>query len=210
MKCRNLLLLCFAFLSVFFSSLFITPKVNAISPISVTYSSWSANDYVFPNCDSTCLSQYSYFTIFTDNTSDSNLYFITSSSPVTYLNFTFPWYNGNWSGNSNFIFSSIPFSFSTFQFRHTKSGNTYTFTLSDSLPSFGSVSPSGSLFITENGTYDVSSYSEAVVNVPAEVIQGDYHDDLVSINNSILICASVCLILYFFYCIYRMLLKGRI
>lgn len=68
--------------------------------------------------------------------------------------------------------------------------------------------PSGSLSIVQNGTYDVTDYSEAVVNVPAEVIQGDYHDDLVSINNSILICAAVCLVIYFFYCIYRMIIKN--
>lgn len=80
-------------------------------------------------------------------------------------------------------------------------------TLTNTLPSFCSFVPSGSLSITENGTYDVTNYAEVVVDVPETVIQGDYHDDLVSINNSILICAAVCLVIYFFYCIYRMIIR---
>lgn len=80
-----------------------------------------------------------------------------------------------------------------------------TYTLTNS---FG-VSPSGSISLTENGTYDVSQYAEAVVDVPPEVVQGDYHDDLISINNSILIVAAVGLVIYFFYAIYRMILGGR-
>ena len=67
---------------------------------------------------------------------------------------------------------------------------------------------SGSLSISENGTYDVTNYAEAVVDVPVQVIQGDYHDDLTSINQSILICGAVLLVLYFFYCIYRMIIKS--
>lgn len=66
-------------------------------------------------------------------------------------------------------------------------------------------SPSGSINITENGTYDVTNYSEAIVDIPP--IYGDYHNDLISINNSILICGAILLVLYFFYCIYRMIIK---
>lgn len=71
------------------------------------------------------------------------------------------------------------------------------------------VLPSGSLSISQNGTYDVSSYAEAVVNIPETIIYGDYHDDLLQINHSIIIGCAVILCIYFFYCIYRMLLKGR-
>ena len=79
----------------------------------------------------------------------------------------------------------------------------------DSLPSPDCPElPSGNLDISSNGTYDVTNYAQATVNVPAEVIQGDYHDDLVAINNSILICAAVCLVIYFFYCIYRLIIKN--
>ena len=69
--------------------------------------------------------------------------------------------------------------------------------------------PSGSLSITENGTYDVTNYVTAVVDVPPVVEEGDYHDDLVAINNTIMIVPAVGLVIYFFYAIYKMLLGGK-
>lgn len=68
--------------------------------------------------------------------------------------------------------------------------------------------PSGTLNISENGTYDVSTYAQAVVDIPPETVYGDYHDDLLSIKHSIYVCGAIVLVLYFFYCIYRMIIKS--
>lgn len=78
------------------------------------------------------------------------------------------------------------------------------FSLTDTLSS--GITPEGSLSITENGTYDVTSYSEAVVEVSAP--PSTYHEDLANINHSITVCAAVILVLYFFYCIYRLIIKN--
>lgn len=80
----------------------------------------------------------------------------------------------------------------------------FSIVISDSLSS--GITPEGSLEITENGTYDVTSYSEAVVDVSAP--PSTYHDDLANINHSITVCAAVVLVLYFFYCIYRLIIKN--
>lgn len=85
------------------------------------------------------------------------------------------------------------------------SGWSVIVTLTDTFPS-GS-SSSGSLSITENGTYDVTDYAEAVVDVQNEIIYGDYHQDLINIVHAIYVCGAILLVLYFFYCIYRMIIK---
>lgn len=70
-----------------------------------------------------------------------------------------------------------------------------------------SVVPSGSLSISENGTYDVTNYASAVVDVP-QSSDNLYHDDLQEIKGAIIIGCAVLLVLYFFYCIYRMIIKS--
>lgn len=92
----------------------------------------------------------------------------------------------------------------------TSSGS-LTITLYDSdifSPSSCPDLPSATLNISENGTYDVSSYAQAVVDIPPETVYGDYHDDLLSIKHSIYVCGAIVLVLYFFYCIYRMIIKS--
>lgn len=202
--CYGLLLV----FSIMFGSLLnVSSDVSAVSDISVSYSqstTVSNGQDVFIDCsDFDCLSQFSYLIVTSSFYSPSINYSIGYKYPMFQLPVSF---------TLNYvplIIFSLPSDIQSLTFTSNKSlSREVSFTLSSSLPNCSTPS-SGSLSISENGTYDVSQYAEAVVNVPPEVVQGDYHDDLVSINNSILIVAAVGLVIYFFYAIYRMILGGR-
>lgn len=179
---------------------------NAVSDLTYTFTSSNRiPSSSFSLCSSDC-SSYHFLHIFHDlsvsGTTRINYSLTTTSGTVESF-----WYPSTFS-DLVFNFSSDLVSLSitaSFQNSAYIPNHSITFVLSEK---FGAL-PSGSLFISENGTYDVSSFAEAVVNVPPEIIQGDYHNDLVSINNSILIVAAVGLVIYFFYAIYRMILRGR-
>lgn len=79
-----------------------------------------------------------------------------------------------------------------------------TITLTDSLS--GSA-PSGSITLSENGTYDVTSYAEAVVDVPAQTLPGDYDDEFNGVIIAIYTCGAIVIMIYFFYIIYGIIIK---
>lgn len=207
---------CFSFVvSVFFFSLFGSCVIGqndtyAVEDITVTYTSSPVNgDNVFPSCiDYACLSQYSYLVVeissFTLRSGrvypifdigNANYFLISPTS-------SFSVYSLPSSDLLKFVFINLPSSFSW--------SDGITFTLTENYQS--GITPSGSLSITENGTYDVTQYAEAVVDVPTSSGGGssedcNYHEDLVNIYHAIMVCGGVLLVLYFFYCIYRMIIK---
>lgn len=207
MKClikNRIILSIFYFCFLVLSFVFFSTDVNALS-ISKTYAqneSISSGSAVFPNCDDySCLSQFSYLQVdngnilgFSLNIGDSIA--IHGLSVSSYIETSYFSLNKCTSSSSCYIHFAPNVSFPY---------GSVTFTLLDSL---GSSPPSGNIDITENGTFDISSYATATVNVPVSVVEGDYHDDLVSINNSILIASATILVIYFFYCIYRMIIRG--
>lgn len=192
------------FASLFFTSLF-TADSYAVEDMTVTYSSYPGEWIdVFPNCTGTCLDDYHYLKI------------EVSSSGVAYNDVSRLYLRYDGSQILSFPYSrvpevilSLPFdghSNNLLQFSNNTRGFPVTYTLMDSLSS--GITPSGILNIAENGSYDVTQYAQVDVNIEQEVVYQDYHDDLVNINHSIIICAATILVLYFFYCIYRMIIKG--
>lgn len=214
MKCKKYFFSLFvALLGVFFGSCIINQNnTYAVDDISITVTNLGSGGGLcsYPDC-----SNYHYLLISsgsfsTPPSSNSRAYVSAGSdlvctNPSLYSSFTLceltsEVVNSTW--GLNYAFNNL-----------AGRGGSITFTLSETNPFSSGIVPSGSIELTENGTYDVSQYAEAVVNVPETDCPpssggGNYHEDLVAINNSILICAAVCLVIYFFYCIYRMIIKN--
>lgn len=192
---RRYLIYCFGFLlSLFFTFYFCSSSSFAVSDLVITSSTSSEI------CDSCYDSGYRFATLYFDSVSDSSSY---SSISIIPPGFSIARFSRIYPNVSSVTF---PIESGT-RFMSISFGTSGRLVFSSD-PPFSSSVPSGSLSITENGTYDVSSYAEAVVDVPNQIIQGDYHDDLTTINQSILICGAILLVIYFFYAIYRMIMRG--
>lgn len=184
-----------AFFAVFSSFFFLNTNVSAVADISYTFDfdnipSW----YDLCQGSSDC-SSYSYLLVEPSVSCASLCSFVISGISST---------NTAVSASS----SSLYFLFSPSALYLT-GGRTGSYSGSITITLFESYgsAPSGSITLTENGTFDVSSYATAVVDVPPTIEQGDYHDDLISIQQAIYVCGAILLVLYFFYCIYRMIIK---
>lgn len=194
------------------SFLNVSSDVSAIDDVSFTFD--SSNYRTSIDLCSNCSSDYNYIFIqstpFSLSTFNSPYFFPLSLDSRLSFNIEIgPGVTSTLLDFSTEFPSSVSYVYNTSLYSYFVSlRGSVTVSLLTNNP-FSSSVPSGSISIIENGIYDVSQYAEAVVNVPPEVVQGDYHDDLVSINNSILIVAAVGLVIYFFYAIYRMILGGR-
>lgn len=212
-KCvRYLFSVFFALLVFCFTSLILTQENNAlaVSDISITYTAnQSVSDWsdLFPNCSGSCLAQYKYLIV-------SGISLLNTTTSPMYINLYTRWNDSNiygltLSANSSFSIYELPFTLaSSYNLLQFHGGFTFyndvTFTLTES---YQSGSPSGSITLTQNGTYDVTSYAEAVVDVPPEVLPGDYDDEFSNVVTAIYICGASVIMLYFFYIIYGIIIK---
>ncbi len=227
MKCfRCFSFVLFALLGVFFGSFIINQNdIYALDNITYTINSSNYTNVPYYFCDNSdsslpdC-SGYNYLVAYSnDSCSFSNpasiFYFQFYNSMIT----TNPTFNPQFYSMQLFEFpgyygspSRLGFSGSSYVSSFLTNDCEISVIVSENNPYVSGITPSGSIELTENGTYDVSQYAEAVVNVPETDCPpgtgGNYHEDLVAINNSIMICAATCLVIYFFYCIYRMIIKN--
>lgn len=186
----------FFFLSFFLSFLnihntFATTVSIPFSDIQVCSSDCSDYSFLLVNFDFPPSSSYTYY---------SQVY-INGSSILRFNFLPNQFYNINQD-----FYIPIPSSASSVSISSPNSNSgSLTYELLTSLSS--GITPSGSITLTQNGTYDVTNYAEAVVDVPPLVEPGDYHDDLISIQQAIYVCGAILLVLYFFYCIYRIIIK---
>lgn len=192
------------FLLAFCSLVGASSQALAVSDLTATIDSSNYSSFSF-NCGNDC-SSYHYLLITDISGSSSFTYSFCPYSSDLFARLVVT-HNAALYNNVNFfLFNFDNIDQMSYCAANFSSGVSFTAKLSENNP-FGST-PTGSITFTENGTYDVTQYSEAVVDIPPIIEPGDYHDDLVSIKQAIIICASVVLVIYFFYCIYRIIIKA--
>ena len=218
--------ICFTFLSfLVFSFLYIfcfnsVDSFATTESYTVTSSNVSQSHYLcyengsnVSNCSDFSFLRVTFNNIISPST-------LSSSFSSARVNIQFQYNYSNGLGN-NFITCYVINSSCTFQFLSgleslsyqsftnqsyfISSNSSVLFELSDSPFSSGIV-PSGSINLSSNGTYDVSSYAEAVVDVPP--VPGDYHDDLINLNNTLVLVPAVALVIFLLYLLNRIIIKG--
>lgn len=227
LKCKNYLYFALFALSALFVGFFIIPTPNA-NASSVTYTIDSSNyssEFVF--CDSSTCPSYRAFSLSFEPLSvpkwlQVSFYAFGRKSSMSYdtaSNFSFSL--GSSFVSEYYYYFYDEFTLKSFSYSQTtnagsfyENGGKVFITLYDSDPMQG-INPSGTLDITENGTFDVTNYASVSVDVPETECptcpsggSNNYHDDLVNIQKSIIICGAILLVLYFFYCIYRFIIRN--
>lgn len=169
----------------FFSFFGLSSPTYAVSDLVKEFpagSSVSSGTHMFPSCESvSCLSQYKYLIVESDFYSwscSNTLYFFYSDSGTKYFNY---------SCTSTFSIYSINFKPNLQYITISQLPNNnyaWKFTLTD-------------------------DYQSCPEPEPCPVVPDHPYDDKFdNIEKAIYVCGAILIMLYFFYCIYRMIIKG--
>lgn len=186
MRCRFFVSVLVSFLAFSFFG-FSVNDVYAVEDLTVSYSAGQtlSSDPMFPDCDKTCYEDYNYLHIQVSNPDYSNM-----SSSQLYARFVLNNYITSFSMNA-YLDSYIDVS-GLYELRYYGNWGTsltnITFTLIESLPS---------------RDCPVCEECQACPVIP----DNPYDDKFDKIITAIYVCAATILVVYFFYCIYRMIIK---
>lgn len=200
-----------------FSALFVVLGVFGIGLLTTNGDSYAVSDLVFI-IDNSSSNNTTSLSLCNNNCSDYDYLYIEvlDSSFLLSYNPFITITTSQFQGGSSFrplanhqVLYTVPVDIISYSLNVNYSNigsGSYKIVLTNNNPFATGIIPSGSLSITENGTYDVTNYVEAVVDVPISSGGiGDYSDDIAEVKKAIILIPATLLLIYFFYCIYRII-----
>lgn len=178
------------FLLAFFSLVGFSSSVSAVDDVTYHISGISSGNPILPDCDYSCQSQYQYMIVEYDPFLSNNLF-----------SFKANFNNGQGTTMSNlFSYQASSVGYAIYDI---------SWTASRIMPD-STFTPSGGIDITLTNSISSCPDPEPCPEPEQcpEASDTPYADKFDNIEKAIYTCGAILIMLYFFYCIYRMIIKG--